>query len=238
MKENLQTTAFHCSMDFSRDITSMASSIGGPVDAPDDEAQTIVRVRITAWKAASDYAAIVSPKTKIGPSPSPGQAVRIPLTEESAVFLFKDLSAIAVPLKHRPSSAVTIPLNREYISSVLLPNLIQSDFPSVTRSEYDIIIMNGTGTILYSSLDTARLAIFQKADLSIPFLAFPPAMPVSMRPMKPDRREYRPESFDGNPRDFEQRHDGPPPQMKREPRDREGGLGNQARENRDRESRH
>jgi signal transduction histidine kinase/type II secretory pathway pseudopilin PulG len=230
MKENLQTTAYHCSMDFSREIIDLMKSLGGNIAGSDDEVQKIIRERIITWKAQSTYPAIVSPKTKIGPSPSPAQAIRVMATEGSQLFLLKDLSAIALLIQDRPSSAVLVSLNREYISSVILPKLIQTDFPSSTRSEYDIIIINERGTLLYSSLDTTKHDIFQKADLRIPFLIFPPTLPASMPPMGPDheqlrtKRGLRPEPFDGNPREFDRRHDIPPPQEKMEPRERERGL--------------
>jgi len=224
MKENLQAIATHCSMDFSREITELMKSLDGRTSGSDADIQHGIHERILRWKAQSSFPAIISSQTSFGPLPSPDQAVRIMATEESHLFLLKDFSAIALTVHDRTAMAIFIPLNREYLSSVVLPKLIQTDFPASTRSEYDIIILNENGIELYSSTEPASNEILQTADLRIPFLILPPAMSVSMPPGGPERsrlnpeRGPRPEPLEGNPGSGEQRNGIPPPQINAEPR--------------------
>jgi signal transduction histidine kinase/type II secretory pathway pseudopilin PulG len=231
MKQNLQTTAFHCSMDFSREITDLMKSLGGTLIGSDDDVEKTLHERIIKWQTISTYPAIVSTEIKIGSSPSPEQTVQIKADEESMLFLFKDLSAMAIPIKNRSHEVVLVPLNLEYISSSILPKIIKTNFSSITRSEYDIVIINDKGNHIYNSVDTTKHDILQKADLVIPFLTFPQVPPLSSMP--PDRpilnrmhlyRENPPEPFERNPRELERRYDLPPPQGNMMPREEERRL--------------
>lgn len=231
MKQNLQTTAFHCSMDFSREITDLMKSLGGTLIGSDDDAEKTLRERIIRWQTISTYPAIVSTEIKIGSSPSPEQTIQIKVDEESTLFLFKDLSAVAIPIKNRSHEVVLVPLNLEYISFSILPKIIQTNFSSITRSEYDIVIINDKGNHIYNSVDTTKHDILQKADLVIPFLTFPQVPPLSSmpsdRPVLDRMRLYRenpPELFERNPRELERRHDLPPPQGNIMPREEERRL--------------
>jgi signal transduction histidine kinase len=228
MKGNLQTTAFHCSMDFSREITDLMKSLGGTLIGSDDDIEKTLRERIIRWQRISTYPSIVSTEIKTGSSPSPEQTVQIKADEESTLFLFKDLSAIAVPIRNRLHQVVLVPLNLEYISSSILPKIIQTNFSSMTRSEYDIVIINDKGNRIYNSIDTTKHDILQKVDVVIPFLTFPQVPPFSSMPSdRPviDRmrlyRENSPEPFERNPRDLKQKHDLPPPQGNMIPREEE-----------------
>jgi signal transduction histidine kinase len=235
MKSSLRATAFHCSMDFNREITDLMKSLGGNLVGSDDTVRKTVHERIFNWKATSTFPAIVTAETKISSSPSPEQTVSLMTDEESTLLLFKDLSAIGIPIKNQPHQVVMVPLNLEYISSSLLPKIIQTNFSSSTRSEYDIVIVNESGTLIYSSVDTSKHDNLQNADLVVPFLIFPSTPLSSMPPKRPARDRMRPERenpldpFERNPLDIERRRDVPPPQERMAPggpewRMREHGL--------------
>ena len=180
MKDNLQISAFHCSMDFSQEITDLMKSISGTLSGSDNKMQETMRERIIKWKAASTYPAIISKETKISSFPYPEQTVQFTADNESTLFLFKDLFAIALPIKNRSHQVFLVLLNLEYISSSVLPKIIQTNFSLSTRSEYDFVIVNENGSIIYSSIDSVKHDIHQKADLVIPFLTFPPVPPSGM----------------------------------------------------------
>jgi signal transduction histidine kinase len=217
MKDNLQTTAFHCSMDFSREITDVMKSLGEIVAGSDDQVQNIIRERIIKWKALSVDSAVVSLETKICSSPFPEEAVRIMVNEEVSFFLFKDLSAMGIPIQNRSRQIVLIPLRLETISSSILPRILQANFSSSTRSEYAIVISNERGTLLYHSEGQVNQDVFDTADLVVPFLIFPPSPPASVPAQRPDRdqlgssRDYRPGPFEREPREFDRRENRPPP---------------------------
>jgi len=236
MKGNLQTAAFRCSIDFHHEITHIMNSLDGTLYGSDDDVRKTMQERIKKWKALSASAAILSEEVKIGVYPLPEQTVQIKTNGESKLLLFKDLSAIAVPIKNRTYQAVLIPLNLNYISSSALPNIIKTNFSATTRAEYDIVITNDRGDLIYSSVDTSRHEILQIADLVVPFLIFSPAPPLSSRPLeRPDverrypDREKPPQPFERNPRDYDRDRGFPPPQDHMNPegpehRMREQGL--------------
>jgi signal transduction histidine kinase len=230
MKDNLQTTAFHCSLDFSREITDLMKSIGEPLAGSNNNLQKIMHERISKWKTTSTYPALVSVETKIVSSPPLEQTSMVMGDEGLTFLLYKDLSAIAIPIQDRPHQVVLTFLNREYISSTILPKIIQSNFSSSIRSEYDVVIIDDRGTLLYSSLDTGTNNVLQKSDLVIPFLIFPPAPrsplfsdgPIHDR-RHPDR-EKSPEPFERNFQYPEPGQDFSPPPENMRPRERRGRL--------------
>jgi len=236
MKGNLQTAAFHCSMDFSREITDLMKSLSGNLTGSDDNVQKIMHERIIKWKSTSSYPAILSGEITIVSFPESEQTVSIKINEETTLLLYKNLSAIALPIKNRPHQFVCVSLNGNFISSTILPKVIETNFSSSTRSEYDIVIANDKGNVIYSSVDSSERRIFEKADIIAPFLNFPLVPPFSsMPPERPniDRRrldrERPPEPSERNPHEYERGHNFPPPQEKmefeeHEPRMREYGL--------------
>ena len=228
MKDNLQTTAFHCSMDFSREITDLMKSIGKPLAGSNNNMQKIMHERISKWKMTSKYPALVSAETQIV-SLSPHEQTFLVAGNEGRTFLlFKNLSAIAIPIEHRPRQVVLVSLNREYISSTILPKIIWTNFSSRARSEYDIVIIDERGTPLYSSFDIGKNTVFQKSDLIIPLLIFPPVPRSPMfsgRPIHTQRRADRekpPVPFERDFRGPEPRQDFSPPGETLPPREREG----------------
>ena len=227
MKGNLQTAAIHCSMDFSREITDLIKSLGGTLTGPDDNVRKIMRERIIKWKAISSYPAILSADIAIAPLPESERIMRIKVDEESTLLIFKDMSAIVLPIENRPHQVVIVSLSLEYISSSILPKIIQTNFSSSTKSEYDIVITNYRGNPIYNSVDSSKHDVLQKADLVVPFLTFPPASLFSKPLNRPDHNRIRPdrknlpEIFERNPRDFERDHSFSTPQenFERNPRD-------------------
>jgi two-component system, OmpR family, sensor histidine kinase SenX3 len=217
MKDNLQTTAFHCSMDFSSEITDIMKSLGATLAGSDDQVQNTLHARISKWKALSADSAVVSLETRICSLPLPEDAIRVMVNDEVSLFLFKDLSAIALPIHNRSRQAVLITLNREIISSAMLPRILQTNFPSSTRSEYDIVISNERGLLLYHSGGRTNQDIFKTTDLVVPFFIIPPSPPASAPAQWLDRnqfgssRDLRPGLFERGLREFDRRAPPPPP---------------------------
>jgi two-component system sensor histidine kinase SenX3 len=235
MKGNLQTAAFHCSMDFSREITDLMKSLSGTLSGSDDNVQKIIHERIIKWKATSTYPATISGEVVIASFPNPIQTISITVDKKTTVLLYKNLSALALPIENRPHQFVLVSLNSNFISSTILPKVIETNFSSSTRSGYDIMITDDRGNAIYNSVDSLKHNVFEKADIVAPFLYFPPAPPSSMPLEQPDigricpDREKPPEPFERNPREYERDRDFPPPQEKMEPegyvpRMREYGL--------------
>jgi signal transduction histidine kinase len=218
MRGSLQSAGFHCSMDFSREITDVMESLCGPLNGSDENVKNTVQARISHRNATSIYSDLISTGIRIASSPPPEQTVTIHMNEEQAIFLFRDVSALAVPMTGRHNRVVLVPFNLEYISSTLLPKIIETNFSSSTRSEYDIVVTNALGNCIYSSADTAKHGVLPNADLVLPFLTLPSTPSSFMPPQRPNHdrmsqeRENPPEPFGRNPRDFKRRLDVPPPQ--------------------------
>jgi signal transduction histidine kinase len=187
MKGSLENAAFHSSMDFSREITNLMKSLSGPLSGSDENLKKIIGERIARWKAASTYPELVSGNPLIGTFLESGQVIPISIGEESTLLLFKNLSAIILPINDR-TRQIIIPLNREYISSLILPKIIETNFTQNTRAEYDIVISDESGNLIYNSVDSSKQGILGRADVVVPFLIFPPK-PLSPKPPTRSARE-------------------------------------------------
>ena len=217
MKGNLRTAAFHCSMDFSREFTELIKSLSGTLSGSNDTLQKILHKRIIKWQAASTSPAVVSGEVVISSFLEFNQTISITADGEPTLLLYKNLSAIALPIENRPHQFALVSLNSGFIFSTILPRVIETNFSSGMRSEYDIVITDDRGNVVYYSVDSSKHSVFEKADIVTPFLSFPPALPSSiphgppeMERMRP-HREKPPEPFERNPRDDERDRDFSPP---------------------------
>jgi signal transduction histidine kinase len=235
MQENIRVSAFHLSMEFSREVTEIINTLDGKLIGSDENVYRRMRQRILEWKMQSSQPSFISTEIKIERLPFPEQMIRINLVEESTIHLLKDFSAIAITIENQPDRAVIIPVNMKYISSTIIPKIIQTNLLQDLRSEYDIVIINKRGSLLYSNIDTSSQDVLENADVVIPFLTFPPK-PLGDVPTDRPPREFdspgernRPRSFDRVPQELERRQDFSPPQrdihlIEREFRMRESGL--------------
>jgi signal transduction histidine kinase len=230
MQENVRTSAFHCSMQFSQEIAGLVKSLGGVLTGSKYVVQTTLLSRIHKWKLSALHPSIVSSEISIASLPPVDRVIRINSDETSAVFLLHDFSSFAIPIEDNPGKAVFISLDTQAVQSSLIPDIIQSYLSSPVRDEYDIVVLDYKGSIVFSSRDTLKHSNLDHADIAIPFLLFPP-VPLSFLPFNRMNRENifpeeeaRPELLDKMRRDFEQRRETSPPGETMFPRRRGMGI--------------
>jgi signal transduction histidine kinase len=217
MKNNLQTSAFHCSIDFSREMASLIKPLGGELSGSDDMIRKTLKERIINWRKTSTNPAVVSTEIKIIPLPFPDQTIRISANRGTDLFIFRNFSAIAITIKNRPEQVAVISLDLTYISSSILSKIIQANFAQGTLQEYDIMIANDAGSFIYRSLTQDINDVLKKADIVVPFLTFRPSPLSPSTPDRPDPShfrmdaEHRPEPFERRPPEFERREMFSPP---------------------------
>ncbi|MBN1398928.1 MAG: HAMP domain-containing histidine kinase [Bacteroidetes bacterium] len=209
MKNNLQTTAFHCSVDFSREIFSLIRSLNKEIKGSDQNIYRILYERISNWRATSANPGIITTEINIVLLPHQDQVIKISVNHKSTIFIYRDLSAIAIAVNDRPGYAAKISLDLENISSSVLPGIIQSNFKQDTWKDYDIVINNDTGLVVYRSSTSIESDISKKFDIVVPFLSLPPALISPAAPAPPDPGRFRadanlpPEPFNRSPFNFE-----------------------------------
>jgi signal transduction histidine kinase len=171
MQNNVRTAAMHCSMDFDQEINNMLQSLGGDLQGSDKKIENTLGVRIKQWKATAAHPAIISDTISFPAYPSDDKTILIHVNEQSSILLFKDFSAIAFPIQGKSHKAISVTLDRQYMSSSLIPEIIQAHFPSSMRADYDYKITDNAGNLFFGSTDTV-VGDFQKtADVIVPFLA-------------------------------------------------------------------
>jgi hypothetical protein len=220
MQENVRTAAFHCSMDFSQGMTELMKSVGSAVKGSDDDAKKEIVGRLKKWKMTAIHRAIASDSVVISSIPSTENAMFVKVDDESSLLLFKDLSKIAVPIQGKPSRYVCIPLDLNYISTTLLPEIVRSNFSSNVRAGYDIVVVDNNKSKFFVLSETKSQIDTENADVVIPFLMLPPG-PLSMVPTRPARDQmYKNREGRGDPNGrFTQETDrrkehGPPRDMR------------------------
>jgi signal transduction histidine kinase len=227
MQDNVRTAALHCSMDFDQEITDLLKSLGGGLQGSDNDIKGKLAARIRKWQMAAAHPAIISDTIAFISNPSDDETVLIKVNEQSSIFLFKDLSDIAIPIEGRVREAASVSLDLKYISSSLIPEIIQTYFSSSIRSDYDFKVINNVGRIFFGSADTTSESIRETADVVVPFLAFPP-MPLSLippgRPMRDeifpnDEDRHRP--FEMMPQERDRGREFSLPRRTMPPRDRD-----------------
>ncbi len=154
MQDNVRTAAFHCSMDFNQEITDLLKSLGGVLQGSDKDITSTIAARINKWKITAAHPAIISDSIAFISHPSADETVLIKVNERSSIFLFKDLSTIALPIEGRVREAVSVSIDTKYISSLLIPEIIQTHFSSSIVSDYDFKVVDNTGKIFYGSNGT------------------------------------------------------------------------------------
>jgi len=196
MQDNVRTAAFHCSMDFNQEITDLLKSLGGVLQGSDKDITRTIAARIKKWKITATHPAIISDSIAFIPHPSADAAVLIKVNERSSIFLFKDLSTIALSIEGRVREVISVSIDTKYISSLLIPEIIRTHFLSSIVSDYDFKVVDNTGKIFFGSSDTMSEGVQKIADVAVPFLTLPP-MPLSlMPPGRPMRDEIFPKDED------------------------------------------
>jgi len=192
MQDNVRTAAFHCSMDFNQEITELLKSMGGVLQGSEKDITSTIAARINKWKKTAAHPEIISDSIAFIPYPAADETVLIKVNERSSIFLFKDLSAIALPIEGRLREAVCVSIDTKYISSLLIPEIIRTHFSSSIVSDYDFKVVDNIGKTFFGSSGTKSEGVQEIADVTVPFLTLP-RMPLSlMPPGRPMRGEIFP----------------------------------------------
>jgi signal transduction histidine kinase len=175
MQSNLRSTAYHFSMDLNRELTELLQIVGGTVTGSDESALTTVDSRLSVWKKNTAHPQLAGECT-LAQTPAASLAIPLRVDEQSSILFFKDASAFAVPIKNSPERCVLVPLDRDYLKSSVLPELLQTYFASDGEMEYDVVILSKEQQTFFTSTPTLRKDIFEKADLIAQFVYFPPSL--------------------------------------------------------------
>ena len=224
MQDNVRTAASHCSMEFSREMTGLITSLGVAPAGSIENVRTTLRSRVLKWKSSAIQFAIVSPEIAIGPMPHTEQGIYVKVGTASTVFLFEDLSALAVPLANNRRQAAFVSLDARAICTSLIPKIIQENLSSTVRGDYDMEVLDHRGTVVLRSGNASKDADLENPDVAVQLLIFPPA-PLSSLPSSRLTGEesetegnIRPQPFNGAAGEFERRgvfspprEDVPPP---------------------------
>lgn len=235
MKENIRRTAFHCSMEFSKQMMDMIKSVNNYLNGANLTMQPELTKRIEQLKTKIDNPELIKEKTYISLVPSADKSVSMKINQPSSIiFLLNDLSAFAIPLRNKPKFALFITLDKEYLISTLIPKIINNNFIFNDELEYDIIITTSDDQIFYHTGDKVQSDVLKQPDVVIPFLSFPPSSFVLFSTeqwMQNDPlrgRNDRSLSYNRIPTETDNEREMPPPEDRefqdREPRSSRLGI--------------
>jgi two-component system sensor histidine kinase SenX3 len=226
MQENVRTAALHCAMDFDQEIIGLMKSVGGKLKGSDGDVIEELNDRIRIWKAAASHPEIIEKGITVIPAPPDNETVLVKVTEETYVLLFKDLSAIAIPIEGKDHRAASIPIDLKYITSSLIPEIMRSHFSSAIRSDYDFVVFDNNGKVFFGTADPILETLHETADVIVPFLSFPPT-PISLMPSgRPTHNQLLPNTeihhrpFDRMFQEHDKEREFPLPHMAMPPRSR------------------
>lgn len=181
MQDNLRTAAFHCSMEFSMEMTAVLQGLGGPLTGDDEEMKRIVLARIDQWIPRATHRELVLHQVSIGRLPAPDAYVEIKADEQTSLYVMKDLSAVGIQIAGRPGEAVFVPLDTKYITTTYLSGIITKQFSSESISVYDIVVTDNAGAPLWNTAGADPAQVLAVADVVESLVRFPP-MPLSSMP--------------------------------------------------------
>ncbi len=182
MQENVRTSAFHCSMEFSQEISELMKSLGGMLSGTDADTQKELHKRITQWKNSTLHPGLIYDSSFIAPLPHPDLIFHIIVDEKTSLMLFKDLSAMTFPITGKPHHVIEVPINRYYIKSTLIPEIIIAHFLPKVISDYNISITDSHGKFYYGSVDSTSHDLKRRVDVRVPFLLIPREPPARLPP--------------------------------------------------------
>jgi signal transduction histidine kinase len=222
MMDNAQIAAFHCSMEISREVTECLRSIGGPVQGTDEAVAAEIRTRIREWKRSASHPGLLVGEVTVGHIPPADRYVSLMMDLRSTVFLFRDLSAIGIPVGPADTTAILVPLDHFVIATSILPDIIRKNVSSGMQGEYTIVVSDNAGNIFFRYPDTISVDTNRPPDFAMPLVLLPPSSPNPLtspgpgpgRGPRDDRRPAPRESAPGDRR-MDQRFS--PPAGDREP---------------------
>ncbi len=212
MRENVRTSAFHCGMDFGEEMVGLLTALGGPISGSDESTRNVIMARMRQWQSMAAHPHLVADSIITAEQPHPDSCITILIDEESSISVMKNLTSIVVPISSRPRESVYIMLNRAFILSDIIPEIITSNFSDITRSEYNIAVLQASGHLLWENRTGAGIGIRDSADAVVPFLAIPP-IPLPLMSKNRLFRDARRFSQEGFERSFMHNGDLPPPSV-------------------------
>jgi signal transduction histidine kinase len=190
MKNNLRTSAFDCSVDFRQNLVTALNALGGPLEGSDRFIRSMLSQRINTWKLQSQFPYLVFDSIEVGSRPDGIPALPLMLDTSEAMFLLRDLSAIAFPIRKRPQHVALVFLNTRYVTSSLIPAVLQRHFSVEQLDEYEFALVNQSGKILYQSRNAMDAGTLDSADVSVPFLEFPLGLHPFFAPVQSPRESF------------------------------------------------
>jgi signal transduction histidine kinase len=187
MKNNLRITAFDCSVDFSQNLLTTLDAIGGPLEGSDRFVRSILSQRIKTWKINTQLPDLVLDSTAVSLKPEGIHLLPIVLDTSETMFLLRDLSAVAFPIRKRPDYIAFVFLNTRYVTSVLIPAVLQKHFSTEQMDEYEFALVNRSGKTLFHSKNAMNAGALEGAEVSVPF----PEFPLGIRPFFVRERSLR-----------------------------------------------
>ena len=192
MRGNARMAAFRCSMEFSQELTGLMKSLSGTIRGSDDEVRSELLSRIHFWKETATHPLLVTGDVTVSSLPDADLITPVAVDERTSLFIFKDLSAIAIPIQGRPQFLGIVSLNLQQITSSYLPELIRTNFGSDGAVAYDFVIIDRNGVPFFRQTQASVKGNLENANVSMQFLTLPPR-PLSRIPSEPpDRMPYGP----------------------------------------------
>ena len=172
MQNTVRSAAFRFSIDFDQELLEILRVVGHPVAGTDEAVLHEVHSRLERWSSRSLHPQLVADDIAIAPFPDRTRGVLIRITENDSTLLLEDLSALAIPIVGT-ERCVIVSLDKDYILSSYLPELVQSHFVYDGRLDYDLLITGKAGEVFFSETELPQTTSFEKADMRIPFLTIP-----------------------------------------------------------------
>jgi signal transduction histidine kinase len=173
MKHNLRTSAFDCSLDFSQNLVTSLSALGGSLEGSDRLIRSVLSQRIKSWKLQSQLPDLVFDSIEVSAGLEGIHTLPFMLDTSETTFLLRDLSAVVFPIRKRPQHVALVFLNTRYIASSLIPAVLQKHFSLEQLDEYEFAVVSQSGKIVYRSRNAMDTDTLESADVSVPFFEFP-----------------------------------------------------------------
>jgi signal transduction histidine kinase len=198
MKTNLRTAAFNCSVDFTQNLAIALNTLKGPLGGSDRSVRSTLSQRIKTWKSHSQLPDIVSDSIEVRSRTTGLHALPFVLDTSETVFLLRDLSAVAFPIRQRPEHVALVFLNTRYVTSLLIPAVLQKHFSAEQLDQYEFALVSQSGEILFQSWNAQGTATPAKADVSVPFPEFSPGLHPFFAPDQSLRERFPPPDIGTN----------------------------------------
>jgi len=177
MQNTVRSAAFDASMRFSRQITSVLRALSGPLRGTDDQVRSELLARAARWDEAGMKPRILTDSVAILPAPPPHRTVSVRVEGHAVLLLYRDLSAIDVPLEGDAGRVARVRLDRDQLTRSVIPEILEQ--VSLLDGTYEIAVVGPQGQALFLSDSAALRSSTQRADVTMPLMTLPPG-PIAM----------------------------------------------------------